>query len=344
MQVLVEIWEILGQMSLSLIFGFLIAGILSEYINEKFIQKHLGKNSLMNSIKASFFGIPLPICSCGIIPLISMLKKSGASDASIISFLISTPQTGADSIAVTYSLLGPVYAVYRPVSAFISGILGGFTAFFLKEKKATIKCELETCSSCSTQNIEKNVGKNNNSKIKNRISNILKYAFITIPKDISVSLAVGLLISALISTFVPESFFIRFAGYNNIQAMLLMIIAGIPIYICSTSSVPIAASLVLQGISPGAALIFLMTGPATNSATIISIFKIMGKKNFFIYLFSIIITALLSGILMDILFKNISPEGFEMTQHSGSSITGSIAAVFLIVILLNAFIRNFYKS
>jgi uncharacterized membrane protein YraQ (UPF0718 family) len=120
-----EFWEVLGEMAPYLLFGFLVAGILSVYISQKFVERHLGGRGFWAVLKASLFGIPLPLCSCGVIPVAASLRKQGAGKGAVTSFLISTPQTGVDSILVTLSLLGPVYAIFRPVASFIKGVIGG---------------------------------------------------------------------------------------------------------------------------------------------------------------------------------------------------------------------------
>ncbi|MFA5480380.1 MAG: SO_0444 family Cu/Zn efflux transporter [Candidatus Muiribacteriota bacterium] len=335
---LIEIWHILGEMSFSLIIGFIIAGILSEVIKADFIKKNLGKSTYWNIFKASLFGIPLPVCSCGIIPLASTLKKSGASNSSTVSFMISTPQTGVDSIAVTYSLLGPIYAVYRPVMAFFSGIFGGLLVHFFDKEDDKIEI-VEECKSCCGDG-HNHAHEHKESSNQNIIIKVLKYAFITLPEDIAGALIIGLSLSAVITLVIPEEFFLSLSGYNNYYAMILCLVAGIPIYVCSTSSIPIAASLILKGISPGAALVFLMAGPATSIATIATIFKVMGKKIFAFYLISIALTALISGVLMDLMFQRIFVDGVELNIHGDDNWLKFISAVIMVVMLIYPFFKK----
>ncbi len=375
-----ESWKVLLDMSPYLIFGFFIAGILSVYISEKFIQKHLGGGDTLSVVKSSFFGVPLPLCSCGVIPVGISLKENGASNGSAISFLISTPQTGVDSIMVTYSLLGPVYAIYRPIVAFISGVFGGVLVNIFGDEKITdntkenpevksncyssekiekkISCcsakkiekETSCCSSkkndqttscCSSEKNDKTTsccaGKTEDTlKNKNKFIKAMKYGFYTLPKDIGKSLALGIILAGIIAYVIPPNFFAEYLQ-NEFAAMFVMLIFGIPLYVCSTSSVPVAASLITAGISPGAALVFLMTGPATNAATITTIWKSMGRKIAMIYLSAIIITSFLSGYILNLLYEkiDIAPQCCGDELFSYGIKTGF--AIMLILVILPSF-------
>jgi len=267
------------------IFCFFVAGVLSVLVSQSLVERHLGGAGIWQLVKASVFGVPLPLCSCGVIPVSMSLYKHGASRASTISFLLSTPQTGVDSIFVTYSLLGPVFAVFRPIAAFATGIIGGgvvnvFDKSGNQHKRQ--KCINECCS-------------NNH---KNKIAAGFKFAFVTLPRDIGKAMLVGIAIAAFISALVPDTFFVENMG-NPLLQMLVMMILGIPVYVCATASVPIAAALILKGISPGAALVFLMTGPATNAASFTTIWKALGQKTAILYLISVAVCAFGSGLLLD---------------------------------------------
>ncbi|MFH1515001.1 MAG: SO_0444 family Cu/Zn efflux transporter [bacterium] len=307
LDILIGFWNVLGEMSPYLLLGFLFAGILFVYIPAKFIEKHLGGRGLLPVIKASALGVPIPLCSCGVIPVAASLRRSGASRGSTTSFLISTPETGVDSILVTFSLLGIVFAIFRPLMAFISGVLGGWIVdrFLQKEEECPHeKVDTQTeplidlsdcgCSddSCCTSD---------DSKSDSKFKKAIKYGFIELPADIGRALLIGLLISGLISAIVPENYFANYLGHG-ILAMLVMMAVGIPVYVCATASTPVAAAIIAAGVSPGAALVFLMTGPATNAATIAVIWRTMGHKTTYIYLATVAITALLSGLLLDEIF------------------------------------------
>lgn len=269
-----------------LLLGFLIAGALYAYLPQDRIKMYLGKANARSVFNASLLGVPLPLCSCGVIPTGVSFYKNGASKGSSVSFLISTPQTGVDSILVTYSMLGLPFALIRPVIALITGFFGGIF---------TNRIEKETQT--NTVNLNQ-VGTFTEGSKKNRFNRMFHYGFVEFLEDIAKWLVIGLLIAALIGVAVPDNFF---AGYirSDFLGMLIILVASVPLYVCATSSVPIAAMLILKGLSPGAALVFLMAGPATNAATMTVIGNVMGRKTLYSYLISIIAGALLFGLLID---------------------------------------------
>ncbi len=325
---LLEFWLILGEMAPYLLFGFLVAGLLSIFISQKTVERNLGSRGFTATLKAALFGIPLPLCSCGVIPVAASLKKSGASNSATTSFLLSTPQTGVDSILVTYSLLGPVFAVFRPVAALITGLVGGtLVALFDREPKAT-EATMQVCDS----------GCYPRQTTSRKFAEALRYGFIALPQDIGKALMIGLIIAALMSMALPDDFFAGLLGVG-ILPMLAMMLGGIPVYVCATASVPIAAALMAKGISPGAALVFLMTGPATNAATISIVWKTMGKRTAFIYLFTVAGSALAAGFLLDYIF---SLEGIPSPRQGMQMLppaVNHISAVLLLAVLGYAWYR-----
>ncbi|MGB1103682.1 MAG: permease [Crocinitomicaceae bacterium] len=276
-------WDILLQMSPYLILGFLIAGLLNVVISQERVSKYLGKKGIWTSIKAALIGVPLPLCSCGVIPTGIAFHKNGASKGATTSFLISTPQTGVDSILMTYSMMNLPWAIIRPIIAFITGVIGGSIT------------DLSSQAQTEENTVSEAVNTKENSPVLIRI---FKYAFITFFSDISRQLLLGILIAVIITVFVPQSFFTAYMS-NHILNMLIILVASIPLYVCATGSVPIAAALLAAGVTPGAVLVFLMAGPATNAATITVLWKSLGKKTTLLYLVSIIGGALIFGILMD---------------------------------------------
>ncbi len=286
-----DFWGVLVQMAPYLLFGFLVAGLLSVLIRPETVERHLGGRSVWTVVKSALLGVPLPLCSCGVIPVSASLRRHGAGRGAAVSFLIATPQTGVDGVLVTYSLLGPIQAIFRASAALISGILGGLAVLALGESDSKDPDEPSSCteSCCTERSSRGGLGKG---------LAVLRYGFVTLPRDIGPSLAVGLAVAAGISALLPPQVLSGLAG-GGILTMLLMVVAGIPIYVCATASVPIAAALVAKGIAPGAALVFLMTGPATNAATIATVWKTMGRRTAVIYLSSVIVTALAAGMLLD---------------------------------------------
>ncbi|HPS52103.1 MAG TPA: permease, partial [Phycisphaerae bacterium] len=321
-----DFWTVLEQMSPYLLFGFILAGIIRVLLPVKWIERHLGGEGFWASLKSSAIGVPLPVCSCGVIPLAASLRKHGAGAGPTTAFLISTPQTGVDSILATWAMLGPVFTIFRVAAALLSGLLGGW-AVSLLVRTSTTDVKNHTTDNNHDDELPKTV--------KGKISEAVRFAFVTLPGDLAGALMVGLIISGLISALIPDKFFAQHLSSLPLQ-MLLMLAMGIPMYVCSTASIPIAAALVLSaGISPGAALVFLMSGPATNAATITIITRMLGWRAMITYLASVAVTSIGAGILMDTAFSGIKVSPMAMHQHGqGVSIIYTIAAVILLAMLL----------
>lgn len=318
------------EMSPYLLLGFFIAGILNELFKGSKFKKFIGGNNFSSVLNASLLGVPLPLCSCGVIPTGVSLHKSGASKGAAVSFMISTPQTGVDSILVTWSLMGLPFALLRPLIALVTGVAGGVLTNMI-EKKTPV---LETAEKKIENGVERSLFQ--------KFRSAMKYAFVDFLDDIAFWLFIGLIIAAMISLIIPEDFFVTYVG-NNYLSMLIVLAASVPLYVCATSSVPIAVALMLKGLNPGAALVFLMAGPATNAATIMVLGKTLGKKSLFAYLFSIITGALLFGIIID----NFLPaEWFVPTlmknsshHHGGAGYLYIISSIVLALLLIMSFFR-----
>jgi uncharacterized membrane protein YraQ (UPF0718 family) len=319
--IITDFWGTIAEMSPYLLFGFFVAGILSVLVSQQLVEKHLGGGGLWPLLKASIFGVPLPLCSCGVIPVSMSLRKHGASKGSTIAFLLSTPQTGIDSIFVTLSLLGPVFAVFRPVAALITGLVGGTLVEVFEQggeaqKSPAEKCTDECCSNEKTGRIVKG----------------LRYGFITLPRDIGKAMLLGLVIAAFISALVPDGYFAEKLG-TGIFAMAVMMFLGIPVYVCATASVPVAAALILKGLTPGAALVFLMTGPATNAASFITIWKTLGRATAIIYLATVAGCALLAGVLLDFIAAGVDIEIAARPGWMLPAVVKYASAVVLLAVL-----------
>lgn len=316
-------WGVFAEMAPYLLFGFAIAGVLHVLLPTGFIERHLGGRGFLPVFKAALFGVPLPLCSCSVIPVTAALRKHGASRGATSAFLLSTPQTGVDSILVTYSLLGPVMAVYRPLVALLMGIAGGWLADAVVKRDAeggelnptvcadakcgchepkpqtaggpgqdkTASCD-DDCS-CDTGNAGES-GRRNFSPI----IRMLRYAFLTLPRDIGKPLLFGMIIAAVITAVVPEHFFAPYLG-RGILPMLVLMAIGIPMYVCATASIPIASALILAGVSPGAALVFLITGPVTNAAEISALWNVLGRRTVAVYLCTVVVGSLIAGLALD---------------------------------------------
>ncbi len=318
-RLLADFWMTLCEMSPYLLFGFFVAGLLAVLVSRAWVERHLGGRGVWPLIKASILGVPLPLCSCGVIPVSMSLRKHGASKGSTISFLLSTPQTGVDSIFVTFSLLGPLFAIFRPVAAFITGIVGGGIVSLFDKTKPQAEQTVCTDDCC-------------NEDKRTRLIGGLKFAFVTLPRDIGPAMLVGLVIAAFISTLVPDDYFTD-KIVHPFLAMVVMMFLGIPVYVCATASVPIAAVLIMKGLNPGAALVFLMTGPATNAASFTTIWKVLGGKTAIIYLLTVAGCALAAGLTIDYLANWFGSEVVTKPHWMLPEPVKIVSAVVLIAVL-----------
>lgn len=320
----IELVYLFAEMSPYLLLGFGLAGILHVYFPKQKIAKYLGRKNLTSVVNAAILGIPLPLCSCGVIPTGISFNKNGATKGATVSFLISTPQTGVDSILVTYSLLGLPFALIRPIAAFITGIVGG------------------SITNATDDTPEELFENTTESPLKgNRFKSALQYAFVEFLQDIAQWLLLGLAIAALISAVIPNDFIGNNLS-NPYLNMVIVLVASIPMYVCATGSVPIAAVLMMKGLSPGAAFVFLMAGPATNAATMTVIKQAMGSKALYAYLTSIIGGALVMGIFVDLLpVRWFMLPGMSMEGHDHNSIQLGwmewTSAGTLLLLILNGF-------
>ena len=324
---ILELWSLTKDMSPYLLLGFLIAGILSVVISPASVEKNLGGKGLFPIVKASLFGIPLPLCSCGVIPVATSLYKHGANKSATTSFLISTPQTGIDSILVTYSLLGPIFAIFRPIAALLAGIVGGLAVEIADNGS-------EPNVKPSTQAIDNN---------KSFFTRIYEYGFISLPQDIGKPLILGIVVAAMISMVFPDDFFASYFD-NEFMGLIIMMLAGIPIYVCATASVPIALALMIKGLSPGGAFVFLMTGPATNAATISTVWKILGKKTAFIYLLAVSGSSLVAGFFINLFSSEIGSHIHNHDHWMMPVWLQIVSSVLLLIILANSLLRLYFPT
>lgn len=330
-----EIFHLINSMAPFLLLGFFLAGLMHAFVPGKLYQQHLGSNSFKSILYATLIAIPLPLCSCGVIPTAMSLRKEGASKGAVISFLIATPQTGVDSILATYSLMGLPFAIVRPIAALVTALFGGQLANVL-EKKLNDNDKDEVISVVEDR---KGTGFWEKMKIA------LHYAFFEMMQDIGKWLVLGLIIAGLITIYVPDSFFGQFSD-NTLLSILVVLLFAIPMYLCATGSIPIAIALMLKGLSPGAALVLLMAGPAVNMASILVIHKVMGWRTLAVYLFSIVLGSTLFALGIDYLFPRslfIDPliANSEIC-HTGVPYFRWACTVLLFVLLFNALVKRFF--
>ncbi|MCG6202018.1 SO_0444 family Cu/Zn efflux transporter [Psychromonas antarctica] len=330
-----------------LLLGLLLAGMLKVFVPMQWMQKQLGGHGFKATLKAALLGAPLPLCSCGVIPAAIALRRAGASKAATTSFLVSTPETGIDSVTISYVLLGPFMAIVRPIAAIVSAIVAGLlvgqdeqvannsvkSSMDLSEKaaQATAKSgstgnkKSATCCAKERSNQHSQPSKDGCCQTNDDIANTLKehsifkrmvkglhFAATDLVKDITVWLLVGLFFAALVQTYIPADFMIKWG--SGILAMLVIVIISIPMYICATASTPIAAGLLLAGVSPGAVLVFMLAGPATNIATLSVVVKELGKRALWGYLGGVLSVALISGMVVNYL---VATFGFIVTPQIG---------------------------
>lgn len=353
--IIFEIWNVIAAMSLYLLFGFLMAGVLHIIMPVSFIEKHLSGKSMMASIKAALIGVPIPLCSCSVIPVAVSLRKKGAGKGAVLSFLTSTPQTGVDSILVTFFMLGWVFTLFRVIIALFSGVICGIVSIWLTGNKNTDNSKIsldEFEDSCCKHKEADNISSENDKseqccgdepENKNKLRQIIDYGFVEMPEDLSKTLIIGLLIAGVLGGLIPEGFFAKFAD-NQLLSMGIMVAVGIPLYVCSTASVPVAAAFIIAGISPGAALVFLILGPATNAATITTISKTLGKRSMVIYLITISACAVVAGFSLNSLVavKEVA-ESIGM-HHETIPWYEHVSGIVLLLILINPMVIKLKKK
>jgi len=420
--VLLSSWEVFVEAAPYLLFGFAVAGILNVLVPDQKIVEYLGTSAgkIRSVINASLAGLPLPLCSCGVVPAAMSIRKRGATRGATLSFMISTPETGVDSIAITYALLDPLMTIFRPLATIATAILAGLADNLLigeetekrgrkKQEKTGKKAEILAVSTimgasvagnkgsspscnCSTDGITEPgkeecpalntlpsktrtlelrsepagetrplklspamyVSENKTSScgcghcgeeksnpfpekrikksVKEKFLEGMKYTFIELPGEISKWMLIGILLAGIISYAVPETLIQEYLG-GGLRSMLVMLLVGIPLYICATASTPLASSLVAKGMSPGTAFVFLLAGPATNAATITMVARFLGKRSAALYVGVISLCALGAGILLDWIYFKL---GISATATLGSAeelLPESIKAGFAILLL-----------
>tara|TARA_Y100000034_G_scaffold88525_1_gene106287 strand:- start:3293 stop:4522 length:1230 start_codon:yes stop_codon:yes gene_type:complete len=404
MDLLNNFWHLFLLSAPWLMLGLFIAGLLNVYLPANFLNRHLGKEGLWTTVKAAFIGAPMPLCSCGVIPAAIGLRRAGASKSATTAFLVSTPETGVDSVSVSYVLLGPFMAIIRPIAAVCSAIVAGVlvgkdselqqvqstesdkestkadsccsskqpkpvTTTSCCSKEAPAKPAQSCCSSKESQPIQEQQQSCSTEKaapiqksccsseqptkaVESRFSKLKRAVSFSCNKlleDTMIWLMIGLFFAALVQTYVPESFLSQWG--NGILAMLVVILISIPMYICATASTPIAAGLLLSGVSPGAVLVFMLAGPATNIATLGVVGKELGKRAVFAYLIGVIGTALAFGFLTDYLVAQygfvVAPmmgEEHEVLPHWLSLAAGIVLAILILRLLLKMVLKKFSQT
>lgn len=345
----------LAEMAPYLLLGFFFAGLLRAFVPKTMLKKHLASHDMKSVVKAAALGVPLPLCSCGVIPTTVGLHKEGASKGACTSFLIATPQTGVDSIAATYSLMGLPFTIVRPIAALFTAIFGGWMVNHfgrevmderrevMDERREMAENDHDHCS-CGCHHEEAS----EDASFGTKLIASMRYAFVEMLQDVGKWLVIGLLIAALITVAVPSEWLAALHDYKLLNMLIVLAIA-IPMYVCATGSIPIAVSLMAKGLTPGAALVLLMAGPAVNSASMLVIGKVFGKRTMLLYILSIVIGAVAFGLGIDYLLPQ---DWFEVSSalmaggdhmHSLSIMDWIWIALFLLL-LINAFAAQHHHS
>ncbi|WP_292470032.1 SO_0444 family Cu/Zn efflux transporter [Methanolobus sp.] len=336
-----ESWGLFEEAAPYLILGFAIAGLLHVLVPDEKILKYLGKSAgkFKSALNASLLGIPLPLCSCGVVPTALSLKNRGATKGATLSFLISTPETGVDSIAITYALLDPIMTVFRPVASMTTALLTGITENIIGGRKedSTPKKNIlmmQPISACSDSSCSCNTGAAISSDVSlvRRMLEGLRYAFVELLGDIAGWLILGIVIAGIVSYMIPAEIIGDYLG-GGIFSMLIMLVIGIPLYICATASTPLAAALVSKGMSPGTAFVFLLAGPATNAATITMVAKFLGKRSATIYLTMIAVCSLAFGLLLDAIYLRLGIEASSIVGSASDVLAPGIKTGFALMLI-----------
>ena len=328
---LLSLTNVVCEMAPYLLLGFFIAGVLHVFVPQNFYRRYLSADNKLAVLWAALLGVPLPLCSCGVIPTAIGLRKEKASKGAVASFLIATPQTGIDSILATFSLMGLGFAIIRPVAALITGVCGGLLVNRLVREDDTMA---DTVSTCQMEH-------------GGRLWRVLKYAYYDMIRDIGLRLVIGLVVAALIQVAVPDEFFLQFGSQPLLQMFVILVIA-VPMYICSTGSIPVAAALMMKGLSPGAALVMLMAGPAVNMASILVVNKALGRRFTSIYLLTIVGFAVGFGLLLNAsgleLYTAASHEVCCTMASSLPSLYKIVCAVLLTLLITFTLMMKFFSK
>ena len=375
LNVFYEIWVLVCEMAPYLLLGFLLAGLMHEFVPKSLSQRYLSGRSMKSVLWAALFGVPLPLCSCGVIPTAMGLRREGAGKGATIAFLIATPQTGVDSIVATYSLMGLPFALIRPLVAMVTAVMGGWLVNATDNEILAVRSpqkheEGHHACCCGEHHEEKHshdccgkhheeehhdccCGKHHEEKhshgcccgehkrnIWHRLGDAMTYAFVEMMGDIGKWLLVGLAVAGIITALVPDTWFAVFQG-NSLLSILFVLLLSIPMYLCATGSIPIAVALMLKGLTPGAALVLLMAGPACNAASIVLIRKELGWRTLLVYLSSLVLGAVVFGLAIDLLLPEAwFTQALHLTDHGceeGPGLFGIVCTLVLALLLLNAF-------
>ncbi|MFH1071578.1 MAG: permease [Candidatus Glassbacteria bacterium] len=324
--ILMEIWAFTHEVAFYLLAGFLLAGLVRVFVHERLLVKYLSGGGLRPVFYAALLGTPLPLCSCGVLPVAASLRKSGASRPATTSFLISTPESGVDSIAISWAMLDPLLTIARPIGALATALFTGWAQLLFNR---------EEDPPAGTNTPIDRPPQNNRTSLTLRLMEGLRYSFLVLLADIAWYIAWGLVLAGIISYFLPAEMLQSLPGGRWAQIGVVVALC-VPLYICATSSTPLAAALIAKGLSPGVALLFLLVGPATNISSLTVIWKILGPRSTLIYLAGIIGMGLVCCFGLDALYGVFQVDPKVSVAATVETIPGWVempAAVILILLL-----------
>ena len=331
-------WDLVVESAPWLLAGYLLSGIIRQVIPSSWVESQLAPKGFLSIAKGAFIGAPLPLCSCGVIPTALAIRKAGASKGATSSFLVATPETGIDSISFSYAILGPIFAIARPIGALMSAIVAGVLVNSLDEEIEKTDERSSSGGGCCGSAPEET-----QSKVAQRFINAVKYGYGKMISDTAKWLVIGLVAAAVITALIPQSFFLQWG--DGILVMLVMVVVGLPMYICATASTPVAASLLFAGLSPGAALVFMLTGPATNIATMGVIKEQLGLRSLVAYLVGVIGTAVLCGLLLNQLYEFFSwPLQLSLMDQGSFPFWRQFLGVLLICLIVRVWVQPLLKD
>lgn len=322
-----------------LLLGYFLAGVIKQVVPGAWVEQQLAQSGLLPIIKGALIGAPIPLCSCGVIPAALAIRKAGASKGATSSFLVATPETGVDSIAYSYAMLGPVFAIARPVAALLSAVVAGVLVmlFDKEESIAPVPADCEGC--CGGKGSAPPAAR----RFTQKMLDALQYGYGDMIADTARWLLIGLAAAAVITAVVPQAFFLQWG--DGVAAMLVMVIVGLPMYICATASTPVAAGFLFAGVSPGAALVFMLTGPATNIATMGVIREHLGNRSLLAYLVGVIGSAVFCGVVLNALFARFdwNIPSAVMEQDLGYPAWRYVMAVILIGLVARVWVQPWLR-
>ena len=341
MNLLTIFWSLVIESAPWLLIGYLLAGIIKQVIPSEWVHKQLAKPGFVSIVKGAFIGAPLPLCSCGVIPTALAVRKAGASKGATSSFLVATPETGVDSISFSYAVLGPIFAIARPIAALTSAIIAGVLVNSFDKEDAVaepIKVESSCCHSKQQAQPQAELS------LGEKLISAVQYGYGRMISDTAKWLLIGLVAATVITAVVPQSFFLQWG--DGLLAMMVMVVVGLPMYICATASTPVAAGLLFAGISPGAALVFMLTGPATNIATMGVIKEQLGMRSLIAYMVGVIATAIACGLILNQLYAAYGWQlQISMMEHGDSyPLWRQLAALLLAGLLARVWLQPLFAS